>query len=107
MSTAKVSSPTVVREWALAEGLPVGKRGKFSAEVIAKFNKAHPRAKFSYGAFKPTITVQAGRIRKHVNVAEARAALAAQGVQVGKRGRLSQANLVLAVTGKAPEAPTT
>jgi hypothetical protein len=33
------ASPNEVREFARANGLPVGSRGQFSREVIAAFNK--------------------------------------------------------------------
>ncbi len=31
-----------IRGWALANGVEVGTRGKVSAEVVEKFNAAHP-----------------------------------------------------------------
>lgn len=34
-------SPKVVREWALTRGLPVGKRGRISADVTLAYQQAH------------------------------------------------------------------
>lgn len=44
MSTATALRPataTEVRNWARSKGYDVGSRGRFSAEVIEAFNKAH------------------------------------------------------------------
>ncbi len=38
--------PSDVRTWAVENGFDVGSRGRFSAELIAAYNKAHPRKKY-------------------------------------------------------------
>ena len=34
---------SVVRQWAIKKGLPVGRRGHLPESVIASFNRAHQR----------------------------------------------------------------
>lgn len=91
----KVSaSPADVRAWAADNGFTVGKRGKFSAEVISAFNKSNG-LKYRAGHHVPTVKVSAkpakGRtVTRTVNVAQVRAAALDAGVEVGKRGRLDR-----------------
>ncbi len=63
---------SAVREWAVSEGIDVGKRGRISHDVFVAYLLAHP--------------------------AEARSFLRSQGFVVGKRGRLSRADIVKAVS---------
>jgi hypothetical protein len=109
--TQALSSPADVRAWAASNGHTVGKRGKFSKALITDFNKAHKSRPYRPGKFLPTTLVVAKAegqrpIRTNVNVAQARATLAGAGVQVGKRGRLSPAQLSQAVL-IARQAPVT
>lgn len=60
-----------VREWAQAQGKPVGTRGRISHDLFVEFLSANP--------------------------AEARKYLQAHGVEVGKRGRISKAKIAQAV----------
>jgi hypothetical protein len=90
-----------VREWALANDIPVGTRGKFSPELISAYN-AKNGLKYVPGKHVETVTVtgrdaKGKKVTRKVNVNAAREALAAQGVTVGKRGRVSYALLAQAV----------
>lgn len=93
-ASIKVSaSPADVRAWAADNGFTVGKRGKFSRDLISAYNKAHG-LKYRQGEHVPTVKVSAkpakGRtVTRTVNVAQVRAAAAEAGVPVGKRGRIS------------------
>lgn len=82
------------------KGTEPGTRGRLNPALVAAYNKAHKGANAFKGnkAHVSSVTVTAkpakGRaVTKRVNVAEARAALAAQGIAVGKRGRLPKAAL--------------
>ena len=92
-ASIKVSaSPADVRAWAADNGFNVGKRGKFSQEVISAFNKANG-LKYRQGQHVPTVKVSAkpakGRtVTRTVNMAQVRAAAIEAGVPVGKRGRI-------------------
>lgn len=94
-ASIKVSaSPADVRVWAADNGFTVGKRGKFSRDLISAYNKANG-LKYRAGAHVPTVKVTAkpakGRsVTRTVNVAQVREAAAAAGVPVGKRGRLDR-----------------
>lgn len=91
----KVSAaPADVRKWAAENGHTVGKRGKFSTDLIAAYNKANG-LKYRQGQHVPTVKVTAkpekGRsVTRTVNVAQVRQAAAEAGVPVGKRGRLDR-----------------
>lgn len=43
-TTASSPDPKAVREWARAEGLKVGDRGRISTEVVDAYRAAHPGA---------------------------------------------------------------
>jgi hypothetical protein len=62
---------SAVREWAQANGLPVGKRGRISQDVFVAYLEGNPSV--------------------------ARAFLKDHGVVVGKRGRISKAAIRQAV----------
>lgn len=93
MATSGVSQ---VRAWAQAEGLDVPQRGRLSNALIEAFNKANPRAKYEPGhvetfehAAKPE---QGGRtVKMQISVPAVRAWAKENGVQVGERGRLTDA----------------
>lgn len=34
-------APKVIREWAIARGLAVGKRGRLSSDLLLAYNEAH------------------------------------------------------------------
>lgn len=95
---ARTASPAEVREFAASKGIKVGTRGRFSAELIADFNKGR-KVKYTPRAFKPTVKVTALRenakggktpVSRQINVAEARAYAAANGLKVGTRGRVTE-----------------
>lgn len=94
-ASIKVSaSPADVRAWASEQGIPVGKRGKFSRDLISAYNKAHG-LKYRAGEHVPTVKVTAkpakGRsVTRTVNMAQVRAAAQEAGVPVGKRGRIDR-----------------
>ena len=91
----KVSaSPADVRTWADEQGIPVGKRGKFSDDLIRAYNKAHG-LKYRAGEHVPVVKVTAkpakGRsVTRTINMAQVRAAAREAGVEVGKRGRIDR-----------------
>ena len=94
-ASIKVSAkPADVRAWASANGHEVGKRGKFSKELILAFNRANG-VKYREGAHVPTVKVSAkpakGRtVTRTVNMAQVRSAAREAGVPVGKRGRIDR-----------------
>ena len=89
----KVSAaPADVRKWATDNGYTVGKRGKFSTDLISAYNKANG-LKYRPGQHVPTVKVTAKpekgrRVTRTVNMAQVRAAALDAGVPVGKRGRI-------------------
>ena len=99
-----VSAPaSEVRAWAAANGHTVGKRGKFSQELISAFNKAN-KVKYREGQFTPTVSHTAkpekGRSKTiKVNPALVRQAAREAGVPVGNRGRLDKRVLDAYVLG--------
>lgn len=103
-ASIKVSaSPADVRVWAADNGFTVGKRGKFSRELIAAFNKSNG-LKYREGEHVPTVKVSAkpvkGRtVTRTVNVAQVRAAAQEAGVPVGKRGQIAPAIMEAYVLG--------
>jgi hypothetical protein len=109
MSNVKFAPATAVREFATANGITVGKRGLLNPAAVEAFNKAHKgKAKYEPASYVETVEVKAmkvnasGRktpIRKHVNIAEAREAAKANGVEVGERGRLALPILQAHATG--------
>lgn len=111
----KRSGPSAadLRAWGAENGFPAKAetRGRPSKALIEAFNKAHKgfgRYDSKANPAVKTVTVTAkpakGRTQTaKVSVPEARKALAAQGIAVGKRGRLSQtalAGLVLQAKAK-------
>lgn len=92
-SNIKVSAaPADVREWAADNGFTVGKRGRFGADLVKAYNKAHG-LKYRQGQHVPTVKVSAkpakGRtVTRTVNMAQVRAAANEAGVTIGKRGRI-------------------
>lgn len=81
-----------VRDFAIVNGIPVGSRGRFSAELISAFNKANHR-KYSEGLYveKTPAKVRDGRGRKairHFDTAEVRRVLVEYGLAKPGRGRL-------------------
>jgi hypothetical protein len=110
MSNTKFAPASAVRAFAAEQGIPMGSRGRLNPVAVEAFNKANKksRVQFAEKAYKPTVAVRAikthdsGRktpVTKAVNVAEVRAAALAAGVEVGKRGRLTQPILAAYVTG--------
>lgn len=116
MAVASVKSgPSAaqVREWGREQnakgesfkGTEAGVRGRLNPALVEAFNKAHKGANaYKPHAHVPTVTVTAkpekGRaVERKVNVAQARQALAAAGQPVGKRGRISQAQMSAYVLG--------
>ena len=103
-ASIKVSaSPADVRVWAADNGFTVGKRGKFSRELISAYNKAHG-LKYRVGEHVPTVKVSAkpakGRtVTRTVNVAQVRDAARKAGVPVGERGRIAPAIMEAYVLG--------
>ncbi len=98
MASNKSVKPSIVRAWAIAEGLTTGARGKFSDSLIKAYNKANPKATYRPGKFAPQHLVVASRtgkppVRVNVNATTARAVLSAAGVSVPARGRLSNEHL--------------
>lgn len=103
MARKNVSAATV-RTWAKENGIPVGKRGRLNPEAVEAFHKANKRMRYEVGAAEHrTITVEVpskdskGRNIKRkrtLTLPEARALI---GVE-GKRGRISKAALVEALT---------
>lgn len=95
--TIKASArPSDVRSWLKAEGLipESQERGKFTQAHIRAYNKANG-LKYRQGQHVQTVEVIAkpekGRsVRRRVNIAQVRAAAEKAGVEVGKRGRVSQ-----------------
>lgn len=90
----RTASPAEVRSFAVAAGLQVGSRGRFSPEVVRAFNKAHKGLKYTEAAFKPLqkVTAKPGKgtpRTRNINIAEARAWANANGYNVGERGRLA------------------
>ena len=88
------ASPADVRVWAADNGFTVGKRGKFSRDLISAYNKANG-LKYREGEHVPTVKVTAkpakGRsVTRTVNMAQVRAAAVEAGVEVGKRGRIDR-----------------
>src|SRR5687767_7935309 len=100
-----------VRAWAnspegaavLAEkGLTIGLRGRLSADVQEAFRKATGRV-YTKGHVHPVkvkgvrVTESGRKVPVTVNavLSDVRATLAAEGVQVGARGRISAENLAL------------
>ena len=88
------ASPADVREWARANGHPVGTRGRFAPDLIKAFNASHG-LKYREAEHVPTVEVTAkpekGRkVTRKVNIALVREAALAAGVPVGKRGRISK-----------------
>lgn len=96
-----------VREWGNANGFESkpGTRGRLSPALVEAYNAKHKGANaYKEGTYVPTVTVHAkpakGRaVERKVNIAQARAALAAKGVTVGKRGRLPKDALSAYVLG--------
>ena len=109
----KSSRPTAaqVRAWGAEQnpalpGSAKGTRGRLNPALVAAYNKAHKggNAYSEKDKAVSSVTVTAkpakGRAKTaRVNVAEARKAAAAQGLTVGKRGRLPQAVLNTLVLG--------
>lgn len=95
VKSIKVSAaPADVRAWAADNGFVVGKRGKFSRDLIRAYNKANG-LKYREGDHVPVVKVTAkpakGRsVTRTVNMAGVRAAAVEAGVPVGKRGRIDQ-----------------
>lgn len=91
----KVSAtPADVRAWGAENGFTVGARGRFSADLVKAYNKAHG-LKYRAGAHVPTVKVTAkpekGRsVTRTVNMADVRAAALDAGVKVGKTGRIDR-----------------
>ena len=101
LTVTRFATAADVRAWAVANNLEVATtRGRLPFEVVTAYNKANS-LKYRPGAAKKVVDVEVkdkrGRkaVRK-VNVGDARALLAANGVETGKRGRLSLAQLVQA-----------
>lgn len=106
--------PADVRAWGRGNDFPgktesmvaKGTRGRLSPALVSAFNAKHKGGNAYSEKDKgvKSITVSAkpakGRTKTaRVSVPAARAALAAQGVQVGKRGRLPQAALASLILG--------
>jgi hypothetical protein len=91
-SVKVTATPAEVRAFARAQGLPVGKRGRFAPSLVKAFNDASP-VKYVEAGHVPAreVTVTAANHRKvtrRVNPAQVRAAAKAAGIEVGARGRL-------------------
>ena len=89
-----------VRAWARENGFEVGARGRLNPEAVAAFNKTHKGfGAYREGVQKPvkTKTVRVGRRERTVPVAEAREVLRQAGEPVGKRGRLSEFQVLRAL----------
>lgn len=107
--TARKGAPAAeVRAFALANGLSVGTRGRFSKEVVEAFNAGKRGAQRYNGpvTVEKTVTVKFkdanGKTRERkVSVPKVRAALAQSGSVVGERGRLKASDLVHAVESLA------
>lgn len=87
-----------VRTWATEQGLTTGSRGRFSAELIEAFHAAHPRRVYSPN-LPVSVTVKGTRVSesgyktpvsRKTTLGEVRAFALAEGLSVGKRGRVSQ-----------------
>jgi len=100
------ASPAAVRSFAAAAGMAVGTRGKFSAEVIAAFNKGKPAdRRYVAGEHIPTVDVKVKGQRRpvKVNLDDARQALRDAGAKVGARGKIADAALLAVATGTVTE----
>lgn len=101
---------TTVREWAVQNGFPnvAGQRGRLGTEVVAAFNRKHPRNKYvitytKAEAPKVKVTAKApgkAPVTRKVVVSEVRAAARKAGVEVPSRGRLPQSILTRHVLGE-------
>ena len=93
VASVKVTATAAeVRAFARAQGITVGKRGRFAPTLVKAFNDANP-VKYVEAGHVPAreVTVTAANHRKvirRVNPAQVRAAARAAGVEVGERGRL-------------------
>lgn len=88
------ASPEQVRIFAAANNLPTGKRGKFTAEVIAAYNKAHPVKYIPGGhvqrAHRYDVKIKGKKTQRTTTPELVRAVLREAGEPVGKRGRITQ-----------------
>jgi hypothetical protein len=98
LSPQAFATASTVRAWAVANGLPAGgERGLLPAATIKAYN-AKNGLKFKYASYKKVVEVETRdkrnkKVVRKVNVAAARSVLLAAGEPVGKRGRLSTAQL--------------
>lgn len=99
-----------VRAWAKAEGLAVGERGRFSAELVEAFHKANKKVRYTAN-FVPTRKIsgvretESGRkvpVTVTATLAQVREFAQAEGLAIGARGRVSQD--VLAAFAARPKA---
>ncbi len=97
--TTKRPLASVVRAWGRANDYE-GTRGRLNPALRDAYNKAHKGANAysekDHGVKSVTVSAKPAKGRTKtakVSIPEARKALAAQGVKVGKRGRLPQAAL--------------
>lgn len=93
-SVKSAASAAEVREYARSIGRTVGKRGRFSPELIAEFNAQHD-VQYVEGGHVHAVEVVAksknGRkIVRTVSPSAVRAAAKSAGIEVGTRGRISQ-----------------
>jgi hypothetical protein len=93
-SVKVTATPAEVRAFARAQGIPVGKRGRFAPSLVKAFNDQSKVKYVEAGYVKAReVTVTAANHRKvtrRVSPAEVRAAARAANISVGDRGRLPQ-----------------
>jgi len=94
LSVTKFATAAQVRAWALENGLQVADgRGRIPFEVATAYNKSNS-LKYRPGAAVATKEVKIKGVgSRKVSVRQARLVLAANGVSVGARGRLSDAQI--------------
>lgn len=94
LAVQATANPHDVRAWAVANGHPVGTRGRIHPDTIKAYNKTHAVKYVEAGFVKTSerVVKVGGRKRtRKVSEAQARVILAAAGVKFGRRGPLSAA----------------
>lgn len=95
------ATPSAVREWARENGFETGKRGRYSSQLVAAYNQAHKGSQryVPQKGYPVAVTeVKVGNKTRKVPVAEARKLLAEAGEPIGRRGRVSEAQMLRALT---------
>lgn len=92
-----------VRAFARANGIEVGKRGRFAPSLVEAFN-AQAETPYVEAGHVHTVTVTAKSknhrtVTRNVSPAAVRAAAKAAGVEVGKQGRLPRSLMEAYVLG--------